>query len=107
MKRTFLCGLICLLSFLLPIPSAMAQNTFSVRLNNRSYVPTYVSVYDHICQTWVYQGQIVNQGMRPITVCPDRYGKGMVTVQDRRGQNATFRNLVRGGSISIRFDWDK
>ena len=67
MKRTFLCGLICLLSFLLPIPPAMAQNTFSVRLNNRSYDPTYVSVYDHICQIWVYQGQIVNQGMRAIS----------------------------------------
>ena len=104
MKRTFLCGLICLLSFLLPIPPAMAQNTFSVRLNNRSYDPTYVSVYDHICQIWVYQGQIVNQGMRAITVCPDRYGKGTVTVYDRRRQSATFRNVGRGESISIRFD---
>jgi len=82
----------------------MAQNTFSVRLNNGSSDPTYVSVYDHICQIWVYQGQIVNQGMMAITVCPDRYGKGMVTVQDRRGQSATFRNLGRGASIRIRFD---
>ncbi len=104
MKRTFLCGLICLLSFLLPNPPAIAQNTFSVQLNNRSFDPIYVSVYDHICQTWVYQGQIVDQGVMAITVCPDRNGKGMVTVQDRHGQNATYRNLVGGGRITIRFD---
>jgi len=33
-----------------------AQETFSVRLNNRSYQSTYVIVYDHTCRTVVVPG---------------------------------------------------
>ena len=103
MKRMFLNGLLCLTC--LPIPAAMvgAQETFSVRLNNRSYGSTYVTVYDHTCRTVVYQGRITDQGVMAITACRTRGGKATVTIYDRRGRNVTYRDLVRGTSIDIRF----
>ena len=74
-----------------------------MRLNNRSYQSTYVTVYDHTCRIVVYQGRIVDQGMMAITVCRTRGGKAAVTIYDRRGRNVTYRDLVMGTSIIIRF----
>ncbi len=80
-----------------------AQETFSVRLNNRSYQSTYVTVYDHTCRIVVYQERITDQGMMAITVCRARNGKTAVTIYDRRGRSVTYRDLVRGTSVDIRF----
>ena len=80
-----------------------AQETFSVRLNNRSYGSTYVTVYDHTCRMVVYQGRITDQGMMAITVCRTRGGKAAVTIYDRRGRDVTYRDLARGASIDVRF----
>ena len=74
-----------------------------MRLNNRSYQSTYVTVYDHTCRMVVYQGRISDQGMMAITVCRVRSSKAVVTIYDRRGRNVTYRDLVRGTSINIRF----
>ncbi len=54
MKRTFLYCLLYLTCLSIPAAMVGAQETFSVRLNNRSYQSTYVIVYDHICRTVVY-----------------------------------------------------
>ncbi len=53
MKRTFLYGLLCLSYLSIPTATVRAQETFSVRLNTRSYQSTYVTVYDHTCRTVV------------------------------------------------------
>ena len=103
MKRAFLYGLLCLSCLSIPAATVGAQETSSVRLNNRSGQSTYVTVYDHTCRTVVYQGRITDQGMMAITVCRDRNRKAAVTIYDRRGRNVTYRDLVRGTSINIRF----
>ncbi len=103
MKRTFLYGLLCLSCLSVPAVAVRAQETFSVRVNNRSYQSTYVTVYDHTCRTVVYQGRITDQGMMAISVCRARGGKAAVTIYDRRGRNVTYRDLVGGTSINIRF----
>ncbi len=103
MKRTFLYGLLCISCLSIPTATVRAQETFSVRLNNRSYQSTCVTVYDHTCRTVVYQGSITDQGMMAITVCRTRGGKAAVTIYDRRGRNVTYRDLVRGTLIDIRF----
>ncbi len=38
-----------------------------------------------------------------IAVCRDRNRKAAVTIYDRRGRSVTYRDLVRGTSINIRF----
>ncbi len=103
MKRAFLYSLLCLQFLSISTVTVHAQETFSVRLNNRSGQSTYVTVYDHTCRMVVYQGRITDQGMMAITVCRTRGGKAAVTIYDRRGRSATYRDLVRGASISIRF----
>ncbi len=103
MKRAFMYGLLCLSCLSIPTATVRAQETFSVRLNNRSGQSTYVTVYDHTCRTVVYQGRITDQGMMAITACRTRGGKATVTIYDRRGRNVTYRDLVRGTSIDIRF----
>ncbi len=103
MKRTFPYGLLCLTCLSIPVAMVGAQETFSVRLNNWSGQSTYVIVYDHTCRTVVYQGRITDQGIMAITVCRTRGGKAAVTIYDRRGRSFTYRDLVRGTSISIRF----
>ncbi len=105
MLAAVLAGLVLLCLSCLSIPAATvgAQETFSVRLNNRSYGSTYVTVYDHTCRTVVYQGRITDQGMMAISVCRARGGKAAVTIYDRRGRNVIYRDLVRGTSINIRF----
>ncbi len=103
MKRTFLYGLLCLSCLSVPAVAVHAQETFSVRLNNRSYQSTYVTVYDHTCRMVVYQGRITDQGMMAITACRTRGGKAAVTICDRRGRSVTYRDLVRGTLINIRF----
>ncbi len=103
MKRTFLYGLLCLSCLSVPAVAVRAQETFSVRVNNRSYQSIYVTVYDHTCRIVVYQGRITDQGVMAITVCRDRNRKAAVTIYDRRGRNVTYRDLVRGTSINIRF----
>ena len=42
--------------------------------------------------------------MMAITVCRSSNGKVTVTIYDRRGRSVTYRDLVRGASINIRFD---
>ncbi len=53
MKRAFLYGLLWLSCLSIPTTTVRAQETFSVRLNNRSHQSTYVTVYDHTCRTVV------------------------------------------------------
>ncbi len=103
MKRAFLYGLLCLPCLSIPAAMVRAQETLSVRLNNRSYQSTYVTVYDHTCRIVVYQGRITDQGVMAITVCRDRNRKAAVTIYDRRGWTVIYRDLVRGASINIRF----
>ena len=38
-----------------------------------------------------------------ITVCSVRNGHTAVTIYDRRGRSVTYRDLVRGTSVNIRF----
>ena len=103
MKRAFLYGLLCLSCLSVPAGTVGAQDTFSIRLNNRSYQTVYVTVYDHTCRTVVYQGRIIDQGVNAIAVCRGRNGKAAVTIYDRRGRSETYRDLFRGTSINIRF----
>ncbi len=53
MKRAFLYSLLCLQFLSISTVTVHAQETFSVRLNNRSYQTVYVTVYDHTCRTVV------------------------------------------------------
>ncbi len=62
MKRAFLYSLLCLQFLSISTVTVHAQETFSVRLNNRSGQSTYVTVYDHTCRMVVYQGRITDQG---------------------------------------------
>ena len=91
------------LAIMIPGVAALAQKTFSVRLNNWSHQTVYVVVYDHTCQSRVFEGNIGDQAMKPISVCRGARGKGTVTVYDRRGRKTTYRNLESGASIRIRF----
>ncbi len=103
MKRAILFGLLWLSCLSVPAVAVRVQDTVSVRLNNRSYQSTYVTVYDHICRAVVYQGRITDQGIMAITVCRVRNGHTAVTIYDRRGRSVTYRDLVRGTSVNIRF----
>ena len=58
---------------------------------------------EHICRAVVYQGRITDQGIMAITVCRARNGHTAVTIYDRRGRSVTYRDLVRGTSVNIRF----